>query len=61
MFNIKQKIKDFTLECIRVFRITKKPSQQEFKTIVKVSAIGILIIGLIGALIQILWQLFRIK
>ena len=52
------KIKSFVRECIRVLRITKKPSGYEFKTIVKVSGIGILIIGLIGFLIQMVKLLF---
>lgn len=39
----------------RVWLVTKKPNMQEFKTVVKVSALGILIIGLIGFLIDMLW------
>jgi len=42
-------------EYIRVFKLTRKPTPIEFKTIVKVTGIGILIIGLIGALLQITW------
>lgn len=53
------KLKSFILESIRVFKITKKPSAQEFKTIVKVSALGIALIGLIGFLIQITYQLLK--
>ncbi len=53
------KLKTFILECIRVFKITKKPSADEFKTIVKVSALGIAIIGLLGFLIQISYQLLK--
>jgi protein transport protein SEC61 subunit gamma and related proteins len=48
----------FVKECLRVFRITKKPSNEEFKTIVKVSGIGILVIGLIGFLIHAIKELF---
>lgn len=55
--DIMQKLKIFSTECWRVLRITKKPSNLEFKTIVKVSGLGILIIGLIGFLIQIIRQL----
>ena len=44
------RIKTFIRECVRVFKITKKPTQEEFKTISKVSGLGILIIGLIGFL-----------
>ena len=52
------KTKSFILECLRVLRITKKPDAIEFKTIVKVSGLGILIIGLIGFLVQMFKLLF---
>jgi protein transport protein SEC61 subunit gamma and related proteins len=51
------KLKSFWLECIRVLKVTKKPSSTEFKAIVKVSALGIAIIGLIGFVIQMVRQL----
>ena len=47
------KAKNFLNESRRVFRITKKPSMEEFKAIIKVTGIGILIIGAIGFIIQI--------
>jgi len=43
----------------RVLKITKKPSGLEFKAIIKVSAIGIALIGVIGFIIQIIYQLIR--
>ena len=46
------KVKEFSKECWRVLKVTKKPSTLEFKTIVKVSALGIAIIGIIGFFIQ---------
>lgn len=46
------KLKAFIEECRRVLLITKKPTSDEFKTIVKVSGIGMLIIGVIGFIIQ---------
>ncbi len=46
------KVKRFGRECLRVLRVTKKPTKEEFKTIVKVSGLGIIIIGLIGFIIQ---------
>ncbi|MBU0536737.1 MAG: protein translocase SEC61 complex subunit gamma [Nanoarchaeota archaeon] len=49
------KLKVFSGECLRVFKVTKKPTSLEFKTIVKVSALGIAAIGLIG------FALFMIK
>ena len=52
------KIKSFIRECFRVLKITKKPDAIEFKTIVKVSGLGILIIGLIGFVVQMIKMLF---
>jgi protein transport protein SEC61 subunit gamma-like protein len=52
-----QKFKQFLNECGRVLRVTKKPDSQEFKTTVKVTALGIAVIGLIGFVITIAKQL----
>ncbi len=49
-----EKFKSFILECKRVLKVTKKPSREEFKTIVKVSSIGVAIIGLIGFAVHII-------
>lgn len=54
-----QKIKEFGKECIRVLKVTKKPTNEEFKTIVKVSGLGILLIGLIGFIIQVIKIVFK--
>ena len=54
----KYKIKSFIGECVRVLKVTKKPDAVEFKTIVKVSGLGILIIGLLGFFIQMIKLLF---
>ena len=54
----KYKIRSFTGECIRVLKITKKPDAIEFKTIVKVSGLGIFIIGLIGFVVQMVKLIF---
>jgi len=51
------KIKEFISECRRVLRITKKPNREEFKTIVKISGIGIIIIGVIGFLVHFLKEI----
>jgi len=50
--SLKFKFKMFCKECWRVLKITKKPSSMEFKTIVKAAGLGMLVIGLIGFLIQ---------
>jgi len=52
------KFKGFINECMRVLRVTKKPDRIEFTTIVKASGLGILIIGLIGFIIQMVKVLF---
>jgi len=52
-----QKLRGFMVECMRVLRITKRPDRQEFKTIVKVSGIGIAIIGFLGFLVHFIKEL----
>ena len=52
-----QKLKDFWTECVRVIRVTKKPDKGEFKTIVKISGIGMAIIGFIGFLVHFIKEL----
>jgi len=51
------KLKRFGKECRRVLKVTKKPDKQEFITIVKVSALGMAIIGVIGFLISLIKEL----
>ena len=46
------KLKSFFVQSKRVWRILRKPTNQEFKTISKVCAIGMLIIGAVGFLIS---------
>jgi len=50
-------LKEFSVECRRVLRVTKKPDALEFKTIVKVSSLGMGIIGIVGFLIFFLKEL----
>ncbi len=52
------KLAKFIAESKRVIKVTKKPTKKEYMTIVKVSAAGILIIGLIGFIIQTVYQVF---
>jgi protein transport protein SEC61 subunit gamma-like protein len=51
------RFKSFINECLRVLKITRKPSKLEFKTIVKVSGLGMIVIGFIGFIITMLKQL----
>ncbi len=52
------RLKSFIMECMRVLKVTKKPSKDEFKVIVKASGIGMMIIGLIGFIIHMLKLFF---
>ena len=49
-----ERLKAFITECKRVLRVTKKPDKQEFTTIVKISSIGMAIIGVIGFLVHLI-------
>lgn len=53
------KLKSFIMECRRVLIVTKKPGREEFKAVVKVSGVGMIIIGLIGFFIFIIGDLIR--
>lgn len=57
--SLTDKLKKFITESIRVFKITKKPTTEEFKTIVKVTSIGTLIIGVIGFIVHLISRLIR--
>jgi len=45
-------LKSFIIKCVRVWHILRKPNLNEFRTIAKVSAIGILALGLLGFIIS---------
>jgi protein transport protein SEC61 subunit gamma and related proteins len=47
------KTKSFIKECRRVLQITKKPSMEEFKAIVKITGLGMLLIGAVGFIITV--------
>ncbi|MFC1648404.1 protein translocase SEC61 complex subunit gamma [Nanoarchaeota archaeon] len=51
------RLKSFSQECLRVLKITKKPDKEEYKTVVKVTGLGIMVIGLLGLLLSVLNQL----
>lgn len=56
--SILAKLKEFGKECVRVLKITKKPTGKEYKTVLTITGIGILVIGLIGFLITMVKQVF---
>jgi protein transport protein SEC61 subunit gamma and related proteins len=58
MNNIFESLKNFVAKCKRVWMVLKKPTREEFLKVAKVSAAGILIIGLLGFLISIIMKIF---
>ena len=50
--------KSFFIKCKRVWHSLRKPNQKEFLMVTKVSAIGILAIGVLGFVISIAMNLF---
>ena len=46
------RLKSFTMQSKRVWHVLRKPTGYEFKSIAKISAIGIIVIGLIGFIIS---------
>jgi len=55
---IKEKITSFYLQCIRVWHLLRKPTNEEFKVTAKVSALGILAMGAVGFLIADIIKIF---
>ena len=52
----KESIRGFLKQCERVLRVSKKPDADEYKTVAKVTGIGIIIIGVIGFIISLISQ-----
>jgi len=50
------RFKSFLTESKRDFQITRKPTITEFKTIFKATGLGIIVIGLIGFIINVIAQ-----
>lgn len=43
----------------RIVKVAKKPTKEEFRTIVKVSGLGILVIGALGFFVQFISNLVK--
>jgi len=52
-----RKLKSQYTQYARVWRLLKKPTMTEFKTISKVTVIGLLVIGLLGFIISVAMKL----
>ncbi|MBI4918298.1 protein translocase SEC61 complex subunit gamma [archaeon] len=54
-----QRLKQQWIECKRVLKSTRKPTMEEFKTIVKISGLGLIGIGSIGFLIHLVKEIVK--
>ena len=52
------RLKSFVIQSKRVWHVLRKPTGLEFKTVAKVSAIGVLLLGAAGFLIATIIRLF---
>lgn len=50
------RISRYYKEGLRVLKVTQKPSKEEFLTISKVAALGLVVIGMIGFILTMLEQ-----
>ena len=53
----KESIGSFIKQCERVIKISRKPDNSEYKTVAKVTGIGVIAIGVVGFIITIVSQL----
>lgn len=49
----------FLIQTQRVMKVTRKPTSYEFKTIAKITGLGVAVIGAIGFLLQIIITLLK--
>ena len=56
-----KELKAFWKKCKRVWIVMKKPTRKEYELTAKVTALGILVLGVIGFLIMIVFQLTGLK
>ena len=50
--------KSFYHKCVRVWHVMRKPTRKEFETVSKVSALGILALGVLGFLVSVIVNMF---
>ena len=58
--SVTTRLKSFYQQCTRVWQLLRKPDKQEFWTVSKVSAIGLLLVGAIGFIISFVMKLANI-
>lgn len=56
---LKTKISSGFQKYVRVWKLLKKPSYEEFKMVSKISALGILLIGAIGFIVSVVLTILQ--
>lgn len=51
------KLSDFISSSKRIFIVSRKPSWKEFSVMAKVTGLGILIVGVIGYLVEVVFKI----
>lgn len=46
-------VKDYVTGCVRVTKIARRPNKEEFLKVLKLTGLGMIIIGLIGLLVTV--------
>ena len=54
-------LRNYLRECARVLHVATRPRRKEFEKIVKITGLGIIIVGLIGVIISFLLSLTDFK
>jgi len=54
-------VSKFISDMQKVWNVTRKPSKKDYFLTLKIVLVGLLIIGLIGFVIYLIWQLMLIK
>ncbi len=60
MFQIVEQLVEFIRHCLRVARVATKPNSYEYISAVKITGLGILIIGSVGFLVYMIFQLLQL-
>jgi len=55
-----RRLKEFIDNAIRVLKLAKKPSPEEYRQMVKITGLGFLILGSIGYIFQLIVYLLRL-
>jgi len=53
-------LKSFFKNCVRVLRVTRRPTREEYKIASKITGLGIILIGVIGFVIFLIFHFLGI-